>query len=82
VQLDPMKVMLKAPGTKRLKLQYDKVLSRCAFKFSLRRYNEAGLAAAAVKYASRDFIDGFGRGEVRRKRAAIAPQSMAGAYTR
>jgi hypothetical protein len=35
VQVDPMKPMLKAPGTKRLKLdEYDEVLSSFAFKFN------------------------------------------------
>jgi len=36
-----MKIMLKAPGTKRLKLQYDGPPSNCAFKFKLRRYTKA-----------------------------------------
>jgi hypothetical protein len=31
--------MLKPPGTKRLKLKYDELLSNLAFKFNLRRYN-------------------------------------------
>ena len=34
-----MKPMLKAPGTKRLKLYYDEPPSYYAFKFNLRRYN-------------------------------------------
>ena len=38
VQVDPMKPMLKAPGTKRLYLKYDKLVSTFAFKFNLRRY--------------------------------------------
>ena len=38
VQLDPIKPMLQAPGTKRLKLKYDELLSNVAFKFKLRRY--------------------------------------------
>ena len=38
VQVDPIKPTLKAPGTKLLKLQYDKPLSTFAFKFNLRRY--------------------------------------------
>ena len=33
-----------------------------------------GIAGAAVKAASRDFIDGFGRGEIRKKRATVAAQ--------
>jgi len=38
VQVDPIKAVLKAPGTMRLKLKYDKQLSNVAFKFNLRRY--------------------------------------------
>ena len=38
VQLDPMKPKLKLPGTKRLKLKRDILLSNSAFKFNLRRY--------------------------------------------
>jgi len=40
VQVDPVKPTLKAPGTKRLKPKYDEPLSKFAFKFNLRRYNE------------------------------------------
>jgi hypothetical protein len=40
VQVDPIKPKLKAPGTKRLKLTYDQLLSSFAFKFNLRRYNK------------------------------------------
>jgi hypothetical protein len=36
--------MLKAPGTKRLKLQCDDPLSNFAFKFNLRRYITACFA--------------------------------------
>ena len=38
VPVDPIKPTLKAPGTKRLKLKYDKPLSSFAFNFDLRRY--------------------------------------------
>ena len=38
VQVNPIKPMLKAPGTKRLKLTYDEPLSSFAFKFNLCRY--------------------------------------------
>jgi len=41
VQVDPTKPMLQAHGTNRLKLKYDKLLSRLAFKLKLRRYTEA-----------------------------------------
>ena len=40
VQVDPMKPKLKPPGTKRLKLKCDILLSTSAFKFSLRRYTK------------------------------------------
>jgi len=38
VQVDAIKPTLKAPGTKRLKLRCDVLLSTSAFKFKLRRY--------------------------------------------
>jgi hypothetical protein len=41
VQVDPIKPTLKAPGTKRLKLKFDILLSNFAFKFNLRRYIKA-----------------------------------------
>jgi len=40
VQGDPIKPAWKAPGSKRLKLNHDEVLSSSAFNFNLRRYNE------------------------------------------
>jgi hypothetical protein len=40
VQVDPIKPTLKAPGTKRLKLKCDLLLSNFAFKFNLRRYTK------------------------------------------
>jgi len=36
VQVDPIKPMLKAPGSKRVKLQCDILLATSAFKFNLR----------------------------------------------
>jgi len=42
VQVDSDRPTLKAPRTKRLKLQHDKLLSNFAFNFNLRRYSEAG----------------------------------------
>jgi hypothetical protein len=36
-----MKPTFKAPGSKRLKLKYDQLLSSFAFKIKLRRYNKA-----------------------------------------
>ena len=51
MQADPIKPTLKAPGTKRLKLQHDELLSNFAFKINLRRYNVADIAADAVSVA-------------------------------
>jgi hypothetical protein len=47
VQFDPIKSTLKAPGSKRLKLEFDELLSNFAFKSKLRRYSLASPAAAA-----------------------------------
>ena len=41
MQVDPINPTLKPPGTKRLKLKCEKLLSTFAFKFNLRRYNKA-----------------------------------------
>ena len=42
MKVDPIKPTLKAPGTKRLKLESDELLSNFAFKFDMRRYDEGG----------------------------------------
>jgi len=47
-----MQIVLKAPGTKRLTLHYDKLLSTFAFKSNLRRY------AKDEEEAVRDFVYG------------------------
>jgi len=47
VQVEPIKPTLRAPGTKRLKLQYYEMLSRFPFKFNLRRYNKERAAKKA-----------------------------------
>jgi hypothetical protein len=52
-----MKPTLKVPGTERLKLKYDRLLSNLPFKFDLRRYivaldyDEAKHASAACRGA-------------------------------
>ena len=38
MQADPITSTLKAPGSKRLKLEHEKLLSTVAFNFNLRRY--------------------------------------------
>jgi hypothetical protein len=40
VQVDPINPKLKPPQTKRLKLNYDELLSKFGIKFNLRRYSK------------------------------------------
>ena len=40
MQVEPIKPVLNPPGTKRLKLEHEKLLSNFAFNSNLRRYNE------------------------------------------
>jgi hypothetical protein len=49
VQLDPIKPMLKLPGTKRSRLKCDESLSESAFKFKLRRYTKEAASFRAFK---------------------------------
>jgi hypothetical protein len=42
VQVEPMKPKLKPPGTERLTLERDELLSNFAFKFNLCRYSSEG----------------------------------------
>jgi hypothetical protein len=53
VQVEPMKPVLKAPGTKRLKLTYDGLFSNVAFNINLRRYAEDAAVAAALEEGAR-----------------------------
>ena len=46
MQVDPIKPTLIAPGTKRLKLSNDKLLSSFGFNFNLRRYTKAEVATS------------------------------------
>jgi hypothetical protein len=57
VQVDPIKPTLKAPGTTRLKVKYDERLSNFAFKFNLRRYNEAVLVPAACPHQAGETLN-------------------------
>jgi len=78
VQADPIKPTLKALGIKLLKLRYEELLSKIAFKFNLRRYTMAARAAAtaARSPAARSPAAEF---PATRSPAAASP---AGAYTR
>ena len=55
MQVAPIKPTLKAPGTKRLKVKYDGLLSSFSFKFHLRRYTEgADKAEVNAWYGAED----------------------------
>ena len=45
MQVDPVKPTLKAPGTERLKVKHEEVLSNFGFTFNLRHYNLVNDAA-------------------------------------
>jgi hypothetical protein len=47
VQIDPIKPKLKPPGTQRLKLEHDGLLSNFGFRCNLSRYIEEGEGAGA-----------------------------------
>ena len=69
MQVDPIKPKLKPPGTKRLKLEYDGLLSNFGFKFNLRRYN---LAQAQMRSPNAGGIGGGGLCMVRRCRLTLS----------
>ena len=52
MRVDPIKHILKAPGTEHLKLEYCEPLSNSAFKFNLRRYTAAYGAALSTNPVS------------------------------
>jgi len=56
LQVDPIKPPLKPPGTKRLILKYDELVSSYAFNVSLRRYNTDLLRVAVACCAPRGWI--------------------------
>ena len=49
MQVDPIKPKLKLPGTTRLKLKYDKLLSSFTFNFNLCRYTVEGFEPYAQR---------------------------------
>jgi hypothetical protein len=81
-----MKFKLKAPGTKRLRLQCDTVLSTSAFSFNVRRYNSYWLHNATsvpVRYwLAKDTGGGGGGGGEGGEEEAGGGEEEAGAYTR
>jgi hypothetical protein len=54
MQVDPIKHTLNAPGTTRLKVKCDELVSSFAFKFKLRRYTEAAKMASTVARESKE----------------------------
>ena len=54
---DPIKLTLKAPGTKRLTLKCDEPLSNVALIFNLRRYNLMAHAEAMFRAEERREVD-------------------------
>jgi hypothetical protein len=70
VQVNPIKITLKAPGSERLKLRCDEMLSNFAFRFNLRCYTwEAQCDAARVH-----------RSKLRRVAMKWSEQRVAGAF--
>jgi len=57
VQVEPVKTVLKAPGTKRLKLQHGDVLSSFAFNSNLRRYIEGRRLHQAVSSVQQRWVE-------------------------
>jgi hypothetical protein len=53
VQVDPIKPVLKAPGTTRLKVNHDKLLSNFAFQSNLRRYTSVNWKYIIIDEAQR-----------------------------
>jgi hypothetical protein len=60
VQVDPIKTQLKPPGTKRLKLNCDVLLSTSAFKFNSRRYKVDRLHIENPTFSQTNALVGFG----------------------
>jgi hypothetical protein len=52
VQVDPIEPKLKLPGTERLKLKCDILLSTSAFKFNMRRYTLAGAEGELAEFTA------------------------------
>ena len=66
VPLDPIKPVLIAPGTKRLKLYYDEPLSNFDLDFNLRRYSMGTAAAASISMMRRNMNRHQPMGKARR----------------
>jgi hypothetical protein len=56
VQVDPVKSVLNAPGIKRSKLNFVRLVSNVAFKIKLRRYTPGRLREAEIVYDGARFV--------------------------
>jgi len=74
VQVDPIKPTLKAPGTKRLKPEYDELLSMFGYNFNLRSYTLVILNPRKNLLAGRyGYREGFSAAEMTQLRWGPAP---------
>jgi hypothetical protein len=77
VQVEPMKPTLKAPGTKRLKLNHYRLLSSFGFKINLRRYTWVSRL-----WCARRRVTHTGSGPPARRPCRRRSRQTAGTYTR
>jgi len=70
-RMAPIKLKLKALGTKRLKLKYDGPLSNSAFKFNLRRYVEVKRREDAAERTAEEARTDQSKVEQTRRQAAV-----------
>jgi len=80
VQVDPITPILEPPGTQRLKVMYNELLSSFAFKFNLHRYIKAEAVVVARLKAEAEADEAAEA--TRLKAEAEAERAEAGAYTR
>ena len=75
MQVDPIKPKLKAPGSWRLKLQYDEPPSTFAFKFYLRRFTTETTLRAEIATLNAKLPEGEQQDESAAATAAAATES-------
>jgi len=60
VQVDPIEPTLKAPESKRSKLEHEKTLPNFGFKFELRRYIQVAAIVSNLPFGRRVSVGGRG----------------------